>query len=143
MPISETHVGKTYPATPAYQVSRAKIAEFAAALGDAANPAYAGTDPIAPPTFAVVLSSAAWGAMFDDPELGLSLSRTVHVDQRFTWTRPLRAGDEVTAVLTIEKVRTRAATAIITIAVELATVDGEAVCTAVSTLMHTAAEEAA
>jgi acyl dehydratase len=140
MPISEAHVGRTYPATAAYEVSRAKIAEFAAALGDA--PAYAGDDPIAPPTFAVVLSSAAWDGMFADRELGLSLSRTVHVDQRFTWVRPLRAGDEVTATLTIEKVRARGATAIITIAVELATTGGESLCTATSTLMHTAEEAA-
>lgn len=137
MPISEDHVGRSYPATAPYQVSRAKIAEFAAALGDAANPAYAGAEPIAPPTFAVVLSSAAWDAMFADPELALSLSRTVHVDQRFAWSHPLRAGDEVTATLTIEKVRARGTTAIITIAVELATTAGEPVCTATSTLMHT------
>ncbi len=142
MPISEDHVGRTYPATAPYQVSRAKIAEFAAALGDAANPAYAGKEPIAPPTFAVVLSSAAWDAMFADPELGLSLSRTVHVDQRFTWQRPLRAGDEVSATLTIEKVRARGATAIIGIAVELATTAGESLCTATSTLMHTMEEAA-
>lgn len=142
MPISEDHVGRTYPATAAYQVSRAKIAEFAAALGDAACPAYGGDDPVAPPTFAVVLSSAAWDAMFSDPELGLSLSRTVHVDQRFAWRRPLRAGDEVTATLTIEKVRARGATAIITIAVDLATTAGDPLCTATSTLMHTAQEAA-
>lgn len=138
MSISEDHVGRSYPATAPYQVSRAKIAEFAAALGDAANPAYGGEEPIAPPTFAVVLSSAAWDAMFADAELGLSLSRTVHVDQRFTWQRPLHAGDEVTATLTIEKVRARGATAIITIAVELGTTSGEPLCTATSTLMHTA-----
>ena len=108
MPISEEHVGRSYPATAPYEVSRAKIAEFAAALGDGDNPAYAGADPIAPPTFAVVLSSAAWDAMFADPELELSLSRTVHVDQRFAWQRPLRAGDEVSATLTIEKVRAAA-----------------------------------
>jgi acyl dehydratase len=141
MPISEAHVGRTYPATAAYEVSRAKIAEFAAALGDQGNPAYAGDAPVAPPTFAVVLASAAWDAMFADPELGLSLSRTVHADQRFAWRRPLRARDEVTATLTIEKVRARGATAIITIAVDLATTDGEPLCTATSTLMHTANEE--
>jgi acyl dehydratase len=135
MPISEVHVGRSYPATAPYQVSRAKIAEFAAALGDGDNPAYAGDDPIAPPTFAVVLSSAAWDAMFADPDLELSLSRTVHVDQRFAWQRPLHAGDEVSATLTIEKVRARGATAIITIAVQLATTTGEALCTATSTLM--------
>ncbi|HSK31864.1 MAG TPA: MaoC family dehydratase N-terminal domain-containing protein [Propionicimonas sp.] len=142
MPISEVHVGRSYPATAPYQVSRAKIAEFAAALGDGDNPAYAGDDPIAPPTFAVVLSSAAWDAMFADPDLELSLSRTVHVDQRFAWQRPLHAGDEVSATLTIEKVRARGATAIITIAVQLATTTGEALCTATSTLMHTMGEAA-
>ena len=142
MPISEEHVGRSYPATAPYQVSRAKIAEFAAALGDAANPAYAGTDPIAPPTFAVVLAAAAWDAMFDDPDLELSLSRTVHADQRFAWQRPLRAGDEVTATLRIEKVRARGPMAIITIAVDLATAAGEELCTATSTLMHTQAAAA-
>ena len=137
MPINEAHVGRSYPATAPYEVSRAKVAEFAAALGDAAHPAYGADVPVAPPTFAVVLSSAAWDAMFADPDLGLSLSRTVHVDQRFAWQRPLRVGDQVSATLTIEKVRARGATAIITIAVELATTAGEALCTATSTLMHT------
>lgn len=141
MPISEEHVGRSYPATAPYQVSRAKIAEFAAALGDADNPAYAGNAAVAPPTFAVVLASAAWDAMFADPELGLSLSRTVHVDQKFSWQRPLRAGDEVSATLTIEKVRARGTTAIIAISVALTTSDGGLLCTATSTLMHT--EEAA
>lgn len=139
MPISEVHVGRSYPATPPYQVSRAKIAEFAAALGDSGNPAYDGDTPIAPPTFAVLLSSSAWGALFDDPELELALSRTVHVDQRFNWARPLRSGDEVTARLAIEQVRLRGPMAIITIAVQLATTAGEDVCTATSTLMHKAA----
>jgi acyl dehydratase len=143
MPISEEHVGRSYPATAPYQVSRAKIAEFAAALGDADAPAYSGPDAVAPPTFAVVLAAAAWDAMFDDPELGLRLRRTVHVDQRFTWQRPLRAGDEVVATLTIEKVRARGATAILGIAVDLATVDGEPLCTAASTLMHTSEGAAA
>ncbi|PZQ38221.1 MAG: hypothetical protein DI570_31485 [Phenylobacterium zucineum] len=141
MPISEEHVGRSYPATAPYQVSRAKIAEFAAALGDADNPAYAGNAAVAPPTFAVVLASAAWDAMFADPELGLSLSRTVHVDQKFSWQRPLRAGDEVSATLAIEKVLARGTTAIIAISVALTTSDGEPLCTATSTLMHT--EEAA
>lgn len=137
MPISDAHVGRTYPATEPYQVSRAKIAEFAAALGDGDNPSYQGQTPVAPPTFAVVLSAAAWDAMFADPELELSLSRTVHADQRFDWVRPLTAGDEITAQLRIEKVRARGPMAIITIAVTLATTAGESVCTATSTLMHT------
>ena len=61
----------------------------------------------------------------------------MHADQRFAWQRPLRAGDEVTATLRIEKVRARGPMAIITIAVDLATAAGEELCTATSTLMHT------
>ncbi|QLQ15217.1 MAG: MaoC family dehydratase N-terminal domain-containing protein [Micropruina sp.] len=136
MPINEGHVGRSYPPTAPYQLSTAKIAEFAAALGDG-NPAYAGDSPLAPPTFAVVLAGAAWGAMFADPELDLQLSRTVHTDQRFTWTRQLRAMDEVTAALTIQKVRARGTTAFITIDVDLVDAAGEPVCTATSTLLHT------
>ncbi|MCC6498208.1 MAG: hypothetical protein IT193_18325 [Propionibacteriaceae bacterium] len=49
----------------------------------------------------------------------------------------------MSATLTIEKVRSRGATAIIGIAVQLATTAGEALCTASSTLMHTTAEAAA
>jgi len=138
MPISEAHVGRSYPATPPYRVSRAKIAEFATALGDGDNPAYTGPHPIAPPTFAVLLSSDAWTALFDDPELGISLSRTVHGDQGFTWQRPLREDDVITATLTIDQVRLRGAMAIVAISVRLATTDGEHVCTATSTLVHTA-----
>lgn len=141
MPITEAHVGRSYPATAPYVVSQAKIVEFARALDDN-NPAYTGSAPIAPPTFAVVLAAAAWDGLFDDPELGLSLSRTVHGDQRFTWIRPLRAGDEVTATLRIEKVRSRGPMAIITVAVDLATTAGEALCTATSTLVHTYEEAA-
>ncbi len=141
MHLSEAHLGRTYPPTTPYHVSAAKVAEFAAALGDG-NSAYAAADAAAPPTFAVVLSSAAWAAMFDDPELDLSLSRTVHTDQRFTWHRPLRVGDVVSATLTIDKVRARGNTAFVTVAVDLVEQSGEHVCTATSTLLHTWPEEA-
>lgn len=135
MAISESHVGRVYPPTEPYVVSAAKVHEFAAALHDD-NPAYAGPTPIAPPTFAVVISASAWQALFDDPELELELRRTVHGDQRFDWERPLRVGDAITGTLSITKLRMRGATEMITIAVELITVEGERVATATSTLIH-------
>lgn len=135
MPINPEHVGRTYPPAPAYRVSRAKIAEFATAIGDP-NPAYSGDDAVAPPTFAAVIAAHAWGALFDDPELGLALHRTMHGDQTFQFARPLRDGDDVIATLTIERVRNRSTLDIVTVAVDLA-VDGQTACTARSTLMHT------
>lgn len=119
-------------------MSRAKIAEFAAALADT-NPAYDDeVEPvIAPPTFAAVIAAQAWGPLFDDPELGLALVRTIHAEQRFDVVRPLREGDDVVATLTITRVRSRGATDMVTIAVRLDTVDGEPLGTATSMLIHT------
>lgn len=139
MRISEAHVGRSYPPTEPYLVTREKVAEFAAALGDD-NPAYRGPDAVAPPTFAAVLAARAWDALFADPELDLALHRTMHGDQKFTWARPLRAGDQVVATLSIGGVRMRGSSAIIGVVVDLS-VAGETVCTSSSTLFQTWTEE--
>ena len=139
MSLSDAHVGRTYPATRPYLVSREKIAEFARALGDD-NPAYFADSPIAPPTFAAVIAAHAWEALFGDEELGLALNRTMHTDQGFTFHRPLRAGDVVHAQLGIEKVRNRGNLDMITVVVDLV-VEGETVCEARSGLMHTKGDD--
>lgn len=138
MAISEAHVGRTYPATPAYAVSAAKIAEFARALGDD-NPSYAGETPVAPPTFAAVVAAPAWQQLFTDPELGLALRRIVHGDQRFDHRAPLQAGDVVSAALTIDKVRVRAGIEMITASVAITGTDGTDHGTATATFVHTRA----
>lgn len=138
MSITSDDVGRSYPATRPYRVSRAKIAEFAAALGDG-NPAYADADdavPIAPPTFAAVIAAQAWEALFDDPELGLELRHTIHADQRFDIVRPFREGDDVVARLTVEKVRSRGDTDMVTVGVAMSTTAGEPLCTATSQFIH-------
>jgi acyl dehydratase len=135
MPISEAHAGRSYPPGEPYEVSAAKVAEFAAALGDD-NPAYRGPQAVAPPTFVAAIAAGAWQVMFDDPELDIALRRVVHADQRFSYTRPLRVGDRVTARLTIDKVRARGEVHIIGSSVAVETVDGEHVCSASSTFYH-------
>ena len=67
MPISKDHVGRTYPTTDPYHVSAVKITEFATAIRDD-SPAYQGPDPVAPPTFAMVIAAHAWQRLFDDPD---------------------------------------------------------------------------
>ena len=133
--IDESHAGRSYPPTEPYQVTAVKIAEFAAAIGDD-NPAYRGDAPISPPTFAAVIAGRAWEALWADEELGLELRRIVHGDQRISFRRPLRAGDTVTATLSIDKVRARGSVDMINSSVLLATVDGEEVGTASSTFLH-------
>lgn len=140
MAITQAHAGRRYPATDSYEVSAAKIAEFADALGDA-NPAYRGAAAIAPPTFVAVVASAAWERMWDDAELDLALRRVVHGDQRFRFTRPLRVGDVITATLTIDKVRVRGRSEIISTSVLVATAAGEEICTAGATFFHSRAAE--
>ena len=119
MALDQSFVGRTYPPTAPYEVGREKIREFAEAIGDP-NPAY--TDPeaakalghpdvIAPPTFAFVLSpTRPAGQVVHDPELGLDYSRVVHGDQRFAYTRPVRAGDRLTVTSTIEAIKSWRAT---------------------------------
>lgn len=129
-------MGRTYAPTSPYEVSAAKIAEFAAALGDE-NPAYQGASPVAPPTFAAVIGAGAWDRLFGDAELELALHRVVHGDQTFVWHRPLRAGDRVVGVLGIDKVRCRGALEIVGVTVRVETVDGEPVVDSSSTFVHT------
>ena len=91
---------------------------------------------MAPPTFAAVISARGWDQLFSDPELELSLERTVHGDQRFTFMRPLHAGDVVIATVTIDKVRVRSGSELISATVDIASRDGEPICTAQATFAH-------
>ena len=111
MPISEDHVGRSYPADRALrgEPRQDRRVRRGPRAMPTTRPTPASRRRSRRPPSPSCSPSAAWDAMFDDPELDLSLSRTVHVDQRFAWQRPLRAGDEVTATLTIEKVRARGA----------------------------------
>ena len=135
MAITEAHAGSRYPACDPYQVSAAKIAEFATALGDD-NPRYRDESPIAPPTFAAVISAQAWNHLFSDPELELSLERIVHGDQGFTFHRPMRAGDVVIATVIIDRVRVRAGSELVSATVDMSDRDGEPICTGHATFYH-------
>ena len=143
MPLDQSFVGRVYAPTPTYEVCREKIREFAAALGDP-DPAYrapAGAealgypDVIAPPTFAIVLTSAAVEHVIADPELGLDYSRVVHGEQRFVHARPLHAGDRVRVVVAVESIRSVAGNDMLSTRSEVSTEQGELVCTAYSVLV--------
>ncbi|SDX53096.1 Acyl dehydratase [Modestobacter sp. DSM 44400] len=136
-------VGRSYPPSAVYEVGREKIAEFATALGDP-DPLYrdpvaaraAGhPDVIAPPTFAIVLSLGAGDVVVDDPDVGIDYSRVVHGEQRFTHHRPITAGDRLVATASIDAVRSVAGNDMLTTRVDLATEDGEPVCTTTSMLV--------
>jgi acyl dehydratase len=149
MALDQSFVGRTYPPTEPYEVSRVKIREFAEAVGDL-NPAYLDPeaaralghkDVIAPPTFPIVISLPAGDQAALDPELGLDYTRVVHGDQRFVYERPLRAGDRVVCGVRVQSIKSAAGNDMITIAAELRTEEGELVCTAYGMLVARAAED--
>jgi len=76
-----------------------------------------------------------------DPALGLDYSRVVHGNQRFSYTRPIVAGDELSVIVTVENIRSVAGNDIITTRGDIVTADGEAVCSAYSTLVARAPDE--
>ena len=144
MAINPDYVGRTYEPTEPYEVSRVKIAEFATAIGEPsplcrdreAAQAAGYPDVIAPPTFAIVITSAAGAKLTSDPDLGMNYAMVVHGEQSFAHARPLYAGDVVVAQSTIESIKQiRNMTTMATVT-EIRTVDGEHVCTARSTLVE-------
>ncbi len=144
MAINREYVGRVFPASEPYEVSRVKIAEFAAAIGDtspiyrdrAAAQAAGYADVIAPPTFAIVISMGGSGAALADPALGLNYAMVVHGEQRFTYRRPLTAGDVVIAQVTLTDIRDAGRNVMLTTSTDIKTVAGELVCTALSTIVE-------
>ena len=144
MAINPDYVGRTFEPSEPYEVSRVKIAEFATAIGDssplcrdrAAAQAAGYPDVIAPPTFAIVITSAGIATVMADPGLGVNYAMIVHGEQSFTHHRPLHAGDVVVTQSTIESIKQiRTMTTMATVT-EIRTVDGEHVCTARSTAVE-------
>jgi len=142
--INPDFIGKTFPASAPYEISRVKVAEFADAIGDP-NPLYrdraaaveAGfPDVIAPPTFPIVISMAGSGQVMADPGLNLNYAMVVHGEQRFEFQRPLHAGDVVTAEVTIADIRDIGRNSVITTSTKISTGKGEHVCTAHATLVE-------
>ncbi len=136
-------IGRSYPPSAPYLVGREKVREFARALGeidevyfdvDAAR-ARGFSDVVAPPTYAIRLSMAAAENVVMDPDLGLDYTRVVHGDQRFEYARPIVAGDELVATVTIDGIRSAAGNDILTTRAEIRTVSGELVVTSHSTLV--------
>jgi hypothetical protein len=75
-------------------VERGKIAEFAAAM-QSHNPAYAGPDAIAPPTF--LISGSLWAPDGATVDVGFDRRRLLHGEQEFIFHGPPpRAGQVLT-----------------------------------------------
>lgn len=138
MPLNRALIGRSYPPTQVFEVGREHVRRFAEALGDE-NPAYVDVevaraaghrDVVAPPTFLMALVGTAGRSALVDPELGLDRSRVVHAEQRFDLHRPVVAGDRLVLTTTIDSMSDVRENELMTLRHDIATEDGEPVCTA-------------
>lgn len=144
MALNRDYIGRSFPASEPYEVSRVKIREFAYAIGDH-NPVYLDVeaakalghpDVIAPPTFAIVISFQMGAHVVFDPGLGLDYSRVVHGEQAFSYTRPIHAGDVLVGTPRIVDIRDAGRNQAMTWEAVITTTEGEHVCTATNTLIE-------
>jgi len=143
VPVNPELQGREFPPTAPYLVGREKIREFARAVF-ARNPinldvdaarAAGHADIVAPATFPVVVQEATLAQLLNEPDGGIDFGRVVHGAQQFSYTRPIVAGDELTARLHVRSVKTLAGNAMITAESQITDAAGEHVVTATSTLV--------
>ena len=136
-------VGRAFAPTAPYLVGREKVREFARAVfadapqhsdPDAAR-ALGYADVVAPPTFAMVVQDLTLQQLLGDPDSGIELSRLVHAEQRFRYTRPIVAGDELVATLSVTGIRSMGGNAMITSEAEIVDAAGAHVVTTTSILL--------
>lgn len=143
MPVNPELVGRTFPPTAPYLVGREKVREFARAVfaTDAqhvdpeAARALGYADVVAPPTFAMVLQDLTLQQLLAEPDSGIVLSRVLHAEQRFRYSRPIVAGDELVARLAVTGIRTLGGNAMVTSEAEMTDAAGNHVVTATSVLL--------
>lgn len=135
--------GRVYPPTEPYLVGREKVREFARAVlcGDPlsfdpeAARAAGYADVVAPPTFPIVVQDLTLQQLLADEAAAVDFSRVVHGDQRFSYSRPVVAGDELTGTMTVTSVKQLGGNSMVTSATEITDAAGEHVVTAISTLV--------
>lgn len=126
--------GRSFAPTAPLTVTDDDLAAFAAATG---TPYVAGGP--APATYPIKVAFAAMQGLMLDPEVGIELHHVVHGQQRFVHERPVRAGDVLSATLTVTGVRQIGGADIISTSSAITDAGGALVCTAEATLVHRAA----
>ncbi|MDD7944604.1 MaoC family dehydratase N-terminal domain-containing protein [Microbacterium sp. NE2HP2] len=143
MSVNPDLVDRAFAPTAPYLVGREKVREFARAVfatdpqhtDPEAARALGYTDVVAPPTFAMVIQDLTLQQLLGEADSGIALERTVHAEQRFRYTRPIVAGDELTAQLTVTGIRAFGKGAMVTSEADIRDVAGDHVVTAVSVLL--------
>jgi len=124
----EALVGRRYGPV-SLRVTAEKVAEFTTATGDLA------ADGVAPPGWAAVVLFAVVPSFLSDPAVAPLAKVLVHVDQLFRWLRPLRLGEELEVLGTLEGVRRRGELFFATFGVSATDTGGVSVLEAAATFL--------
>lgn len=107
--------------------------EHVRAFADAVGGRWEPGKPV-PATYPITLAFEAMNTFLD--EVGVDLSRIVHGEQRFTYTRPVLTGDVLSATLTVASLRQIGGNDIIGTTSVVRDSMGAEVCSATATLVH-------
>lgn len=141
--VSQEIVGEPFVLPSAYIVGREQVRDFAHAVF-ATNPIHTDLaaaraagyiDLVAPTTFLAVLQHRVLAELLADPRFDVELKNVVHGDQRFTFTRPVVAGDELRAELTVSGVRSLGKGTMVQTTTTFTDATDEAVATTTATLV--------
>ncbi len=83
----------------------------------------------------MVLQDLTLQQLLAEPDSGIALERTIHAEQRFRYTRPIVAGDELVGRLRVIGVRAVGKGAMVTSEAEITDAAGAHVVTATSVLL--------
>ena len=131
-PATERSPGVRYTAR---QFSRSVSARHPSHTAAGAPRALGYPDVVAPPTFAMVIQDLPLQQLLAEPDSGVVLERTIHAEQKFRYTRPIVAGDELTGRLSVTGVRAIGQGAMVTSEAEITDASGAHVVTATSILL--------
>jgi hypothetical protein len=119
--------GSTYPPV-RFRVDEMRVRAFADAVGQ--------RGPGVPPTIVTAPEiEAGLDHVVSDPRLGIELSRVLHGEQEYRWSRAVVVGETLTASATIEGVRERGGMRFLTLRTEVVDEAGELVASGRSTLI--------
>ncbi len=146
---AEGIIGSHYRAPDYFEVGREKIREFAAAVKDehpahdtdiaAAQAGY--PDLVAPLTFLAVAGRRVQLEIFTKFDIPINIARVFHRDQKFTFHRPILAGDKLYFDTYLDSVLESHGTVITEIRSEITDAEGKPVATGVVTMLGEAAQQ--
>ncbi len=132
MALNQAFLNRSYPSKETFKVTSEQINQFAKAIGETNSYIAQG---YASPTFLISIQMGAMQVALFDPELGLDWNKVVHGEQSFEYKKPVKAGDELSFISTIEDIKTKVGNDFITVRSEVKDSNNQDVATLRATLI--------